>query len=184
MDDLRATVVPNWCRLSADRLLGASRIITITDIQMKSGRDRPLWIYFYGDNGKPYKPNITMRKLLIHAWGYNRPDWIGRSMELYCDPEVKFGALKVGGIKISKVRDTTKDIKAMLQTTRGKRSEFVVGRLPSYPDADFAEKSPQWIAAIKAEKITIAEVIQKASVTGVLTKEQIEILKGAVNNGN
>ena len=183
-DDLSRTIDPNSDQLNADDLVAGSMVIRIRDIKLTDGRDRPMWIYFYGDKNKPYKPNITMRKLLIHAWGINRPEWIGRSMELYNDPETKFGNQKVGGIKISRISHITKDIRAMLQTTRGKRSEFVVGRLPSYPDADFAEKSPQWIAAIKAEKITLEEVIQKASVTGVLTKEQIEILKGAVNNGN
>lgn len=184
MDDLRCTIDPNSDQLNADDLIGISRIIRVTDVIVKESRDRPMWIYFHGDNNKPYKPNITYRKLLIYAWGSHRPDWIGRSIELYRDDDVKFGGQKVGGIKISRISHIDKEIKALLQTTRGKRAEFVVGRLPTYPEAAFAEKSPQWIAAIKAGKITLDEVIDKAAATGILTESQIEILKGAVENGN
>jgi len=177
-DDLSRTIDPNSDQLNADDLVAGSRIIRIRDIKLTDGRDRPMWIYFYGDKNKPYKPNITMRKLLIHAWGKNRPEWIGRSMELYNDPETKFGNQKVGGIKISRISHITKDIRVMLQTTRGKRSEFVVGRLPTYLDADFTEKSPQWIAAIKAGKITLDELIDKVAVNGILTDAQIGVLNG------
>jgi hypothetical protein len=184
MDDLRCTIDTKSDQLNADDLIGINRIIRVTDVQVKPGRDRPLWISFNGDNGKPYKPNITMRKLLIFAWSSNRIDWIGRSMELYNDPEVKFGLQKVGGIKISRVSHISKEIKAMLQTTRGKRTEFIVGCLPSYPEKEFTEKSPGWIAAIKARKIDIETVIEKAAVTGILTESQIEILKGALEDVN
>jgi len=184
MNELRSTIDPNSDQLSADDLIGTSRIITVRDIKITTGRDRPLWIYFHGDNDKPYKPNITMRKLLIYAWGDIKEEWIGRSIEVYCDPEVRFGPQKVGGIKISRVSHINKDIKALLQTTRGKRSEFIIGRLPFYPEADFTEKSPQWIAAIKTGKITLDQVIDKAAATGILTDAQIELLKGAVKDGN
>lgn len=184
MLDLRETIDANSDQLNADDLIGISKILRVRLVKKVSGRDRPMWIYFHGDNDKPYKPNITMRKLLIYAFGEDGDTWIGRSIEVYCDPEVKFGPQKVGGIKISRVSHINKDIKALLQTTRGKRSEFVIGRLPFYPDADFTEKSPQWIAAIKAGKITVDQVIDKAAVTGILTEAQIELLKGAVQDGN
>lgn len=184
MTNLRKTIEPNSNQLNADDLLGITRIIRINKVVDKETKDQPMWIYFHGDNGRQYKPGITMRKLLIYAWGDESDDWIGRSIELYNDVEVKFGPQKTGGIRISRLSHIDKDIKALLQTTRGKRAEFVVGRLPTYPEAAFAEKSPQWVAAIKAGKITLDEVIDKAAATGILTESQIGILKGAVENGN
>jgi hypothetical protein len=61
-----------------------------------------------------------------------------------------------------------------------KRQEFVINKLPTYPQADFDQKAAAWIEAIKAGKITLDHVIEKASATGVLTSTQIEFLKGAI----
>lgn len=177
MTNLRKTIDPNSQQINADDLLGITKIIRITEAIVKETKDQPLWVHFYGDNNKPYKPNITMRKLLIYAWGDESDDWIGRSIELYNDPEVRFGPQKTGGIKISRISHIEKDIRVLLQTTRGKRSEFIVGRLPNYPQESFDANKAAWVAALKAGKLDLDTLIDKASSTGILTYEQILQLK-------
>ncbi len=180
-DDLSRTIDPNSDQINADDLIAGNKIIRIRDIKMTEGRDRPMWIYFYGDKGKPYKPNITMRKLLIYAWGANRHDWIGHSMELYNDPETVFGGKKVGGIKVKRISHITKEIRAMLQTTRGKRADFVIGVLPEYSQELFDKNKTSWIEAMRAKKLDMETLLSKAE---GLTDEQILQLQKEIKNEN
>ena len=182
IENLRDTVTPKSDQLNADDLAGTTKVLRVTAVKRGASKDQPVSIEYAGMEGRPYKPCKSMRRILIGAWGEDGRDWEGRSMKLYCDPEVKFGGIKVGGIRISQLSHMDKDLKVMLSVSRAKREECKVTRLPTYPDADFAEKSPQWIAAIKAGKITLEGVIDKVATTGVLTDSQIETLKGALKD--
>jgi len=184
IENLRDTVTPNSSQLNADDLAGTTKIIRVTAVKRGSTKEQPISIEYAGMDGRPYKPCKTMRRVLIAAYGDDGREWVGRSMKLYCDPEVMFGGVKVGGIRISQMSHIDKDLKLMLSVSRAKRAESKITKSPSYPEADFTEKSPQWIAAIKTGKITLDQVIDKAAATGILTDAQIELLKGAIKDGN
>lgn len=179
IENLRDTITPKSDQLNADDLVNTTKTIKVTEVKRGSTKEQPISIEYAGMDGRPFKPCKSMRRILLAAWGDDGREWVGRSMKLYCDPEVKFGGVKVGGIRISHLSHMEKQLRVMMSTSRGKRAEFSIDKLPSYPDAAFTEKSPQWIAAIKAGKIALDEVIDKASATGVLTDEQILQL----NNG-
>jgi len=184
ISNLRDTTAPKSDQLNVDDITGTTKIIRVTAVKRGSTKEQPISIEYAGMDGRPYKPCKTMRRVLIAAWGEDGRDWQGRSMKLYCDPEVMFGGVKVGGIRISQMSHIDKELKLMLSVSRAKRAESKITRLQAYPEADFTEKSPQWIAAIKAGKITVDGVIDKAAATGILTDAQIETLKGAVKDGN
>src|SRR5271155_4876070 len=98
--DLRGTIIPKSDQINAEQLLSGDMTITVSDVRMGSD-DQPVIIHYEGDNGRPYKPAKTMRKVLIFAWGEDGRVWIGRSMTLYNDHAVRFGGMVVGGIGIS-----------------------------------------------------------------------------------
>lgn len=173
IENLRDTITPKSDQLNADDLIGTTKIIKVEAVKRGNTKEQPVLIEYQGMDGRPFKPCKSMRRILLAAWGDDGREWIGRSIKLFCDPEVKFGGVKVGGIRISHLSHMDKPLRVMLSTSRGKRSELSIDKLPVYPDAAFTEKSPQWIAAIKSGKITLDEVIEKASATGVLTDEQI-----------
>jgi hypothetical protein len=50
-------------------------------------------------------------------------------MTLYNNPEVKFGGVKVGGIRISHLSDIDRDIALSLTATKGKKEGFIIKRL-------------------------------------------------------
>lgn len=179
IENLRDTIAPKSDQLNADDLINTTRLIRVTAVKRGASKEQPISIEYAGMQGRPYKPCKSMRRVLLAAWGDDGREWTGRSMKLYTDPEVKFGGVKVGGIRIIQLSHMEKEMKIMLTTSKGKRDESRITRLPTYPEEDFAEKSPQWISAINAGKISIDEVIDKASATGVLTDEQI----GAIKNG-
>ena len=62
---------------------------------------------------------------------YYRFTWAGKSMTIFCDPEVKFGGVKVGGIRISHMTDIESDMAVCLNTTKGKKGEFKIRKLAS-----------------------------------------------------
>ena len=177
VENLRDTIAPKSDQLNADDLTGTTRVIRVTAVKRGSGKDQPVVIEYSGMDGRPYKPCKTVRRVLIAAWGEDGREWAGRSMKLYSDPEVKFGGVKVGGIRISQLSHMEKELKILLTSTRGKRDETRITRLPTYPDESFKKNKPLWVSAIKEGKLDIDTLIDKASNTGILTDEQILQLK-------
>lgn len=182
IENLRDTVTPNSNQLNADDLVGTTKTIKVTAVKRGTTKEQPVLIEYEGMNGRPYIPCKSMRRVLLAAWSEDGREWVGRSMKLYCDPSVKFGGVQVGGIRISHLSHMDKPLRVMLSTSRGKRAELSIDKLAQYPESQFVEKSPQWISAIKAGKITLDAVIEKASAIGVLTDKQINILKGELEN--
>ena len=127
--NLSDTIVPKSDQLNADQLLGGSMTITVTEVRRGQSDDQPVLIHYAGDEGRPYKPCKTMRKVLIFAWSDDGRAWIGRAMTLYNDPEVKFGGVKVGGTRISHMSHIHSDIALSLTSTKGKKQGYTVRRL-------------------------------------------------------
>jgi len=125
--DLSLTVAPKSDQLNADDLIAGPRVITITKVNAnQSSAEQPIAIYFEGDNGKPYLPCKSMRRVLIHVWGKDGNKFAGRSMTLYRDAKVVFGGLAVGGIRISHMSHMTEDMTMALTATRASRKPYTV----------------------------------------------------------
>lgn len=135
MTDLRDTIVPKSDQLNAEQLLAGPITITVTEVTVSTAaaaagsKEQPVSIHYQGDNGRPYKPCLTMRKVLILAWGPDGTQWAGKSMELFNDPSVTFGKEAVGGIRISRLSDIPKAIKVSLTATKGRKSLHDIGVL-------------------------------------------------------
>lgn len=132
VSNLKDTIIPKSTQLNAEELLGGSMTITVTDVRRGDG-DQPVSIHYANDQGRPFKPCKTMRKILIFAWGDDGRTWAGKSMTIFCDPEVKFGGVKVGGIRISHLSDIDRDLGVSLNTTKGKKGEFIIKKLSIRP---------------------------------------------------
>ncbi|MCA8018113.1 hypothetical protein [Burkholderia metallica] len=123
--DLRGTIVPKSDQLNAEQLLAGDLTITVTDVRMGS-EDQPVILHYENDEGRPYKPCKTMRKLLIFAWGEDGRNWTGKSMTLYNDQAVRFGGMVVGGIRISHLSHIEREISLSLTATKGKKALHTV----------------------------------------------------------
>jgi hypothetical protein len=126
MIDMRKTVAPKSDQLNSDDLIGQSQTIKVTKVSLMSEPDQPIAIYFEGDNGKPYKPCKSMRRVLINVWGIDGTAYVGRSMTLYRDEKVMFGGAAVGGIRISHVSHIDAPVTMALTATRANRKPFTV----------------------------------------------------------
>lgn len=125
MTDLNPTIIANSNQLNADDLIGREQVIKITNVSAGSA-DQPIKINYEGDNGKPFFPCKSMRRVLVHCWGNDGKGYIGRSLKLFRDPEVMFGGMKVGGIRIKEMSDIKSAQSMALTARRGSKANFTV----------------------------------------------------------
>ena len=129
MVDISDTIVPKSDQLNADDLIAGPRTITITKVVKKNDVKQPVWISFEGDDGKPWKPCLSTRRVLVKLWGSESDAYIGRSVTLYSDPSVTYGGSEVGGIRISHMTDIGDGEGVLLTSKRGKRELCRIKRL-------------------------------------------------------
>ncbi|GBR60807.1 hypothetical protein AA18889_2477 [Acetobacter senegalensis DSM 18889] len=164
MVDLSKTIIAKSDQLNADDLLGGPITITIEDVK-QGNADQPIAVFYKGCNGKPWYPCKSMRRVLVAIWGNDGKTYAGKSCTLYRDPEVKFGGIKVGGIRVSHMSNIDENVALGLQVTRGSKKLYTVKPLrieKPQPPADLQERSHRAIAAIN----NAADVAALQKITG------------------
>ena len=127
MTDLATMVDAKSDQTNSDDLIAGPMTIKITKVGANEGsKEQPLSIFFEGDKGKPYKPCLSMRRVLLTLWGNKGQSFVGRSMMLYRDPTVKWGGMEVGGIRISHMSDIDRPVTIALTATKANRKPFTV----------------------------------------------------------
>ena len=112
-------------QLNADDLIGGPRTITITRVQANDG-DQPVNVHFEGDNGKPFRPCKTIRRVMVAMWGADASQYAGRSMTIYRDPSVQFGGMQVGGIRISHMSHIKSASDVVVMKSKGKKAAMKI----------------------------------------------------------
>lgn len=159
MVDLSKTIIAKSDQLNADDLLGGAITVTIEDVK-QGNPDQPIAVFYQGCNGKPWYPCKSMRRVLVAVWGNDGKGYVGKSCTLHRDPEVKFGGIKVGGIRISHMSGLDKDMALGLQVTRGSKKLYTVRPLrveqqrkkeqPAQSSDDMHGRSERALKAINA----------------------------------
>lgn len=126
MTDLSKTIAPKSDQLNADDLIAGPRVIKITKVSLTTIAEQPVALSFEGDNGKPFLPCKSMRRVLVTVWGQDGTSFVGRSLRLYRDDKVTFGAVAVGGIRISHMSHIDKPQTMALTATKASRKPFTV----------------------------------------------------------
>ena len=130
--DITATLAPKSDQLNTDDLIAGARTITITQVSAGSV-EQPVAIAFEGDNNKPWYPCKSMRRVLVAAWGADSSQYIGRRVTLFRDPDVTYGGIQVGGIRVSHLSHLDGPLSIALTVTRQKRSPYRVQPLAAAP---------------------------------------------------
>jgi len=158
VSNLRDTIVPKSDQLNSEQLIGAPMTITVTAVRRSTSDDQPLAIHYKDDNGRPYKPCKSMRKVLIFAWGDDGNEWIGKSMTLYNNPDIKWGGVKVGGIRISHISHVQADLALSLTATKGKKEPVIIKRLAEVEKQTTKQEQTTDTAAIRATLTAAAKL--------------------------
>ncbi len=123
--DMTPSLAPKSNQLNSDDLITCPRTITITSV-VAGNAEQPVAVHFDGDQGKPWYPAKSMRRVLAAAWGADAAQYVGRSLTLFRDPEVSYGGIKVGGIRISHLSHLDNPLSIALTVTRQKRQPYKV----------------------------------------------------------
>lgn len=159
VSDLSKTIAPKSDQLNADDLLTGPITVTITGVS-RGNAEQPVSIEIDGGY-QPFKPCKSMRRVLISLWGDNGLEWVGRSMTLYCDPEVKYGGVKVGGIRISHMSHIKGRQALMLTVTRARRAEYTVEQLTDAYSEYEADVLPSMRSAAMSGTAALQDAYQK-----------------------
>lgn len=149
--DMMSTIEPKSDQLTADDLIAGPRTITIARVNGNDGNpDQPVNFFFDGDGDRPYRPCKIMRRVVVSVWGPDAAQYVGRSMRLYRDPNVKWGGMTVGGVRISHMShmEDGRERTLALTETRGKKTPHVVKPLAAAPETmPVAEQEAILVAA-------------------------------------
>jgi hypothetical protein len=163
MADITKTTETKSNQLNSDDMKD-DMVINITKVDVKDNGDQPVSVFFEGDNGKPWKPCKTMRKVLKGVWGKETDNYIGGSIKLYVDPRVKFGKEEVGGIRIKAMSRIEKKVSLALITASGRKSIFLIEPLmipepkpEPKPERTLDERKEACKAALKTAGFELTE---------------------------
>lgn len=183
--DLTATIIPKSDQLNAEDLLTGPVTVTIESVSAGNA-EQPVDVHLVEYPGRAYRPSKTMRRVLVKIWGKESEAYTGRRMTLYRDPEVKFGGQKVGGIKISHLSHTDKEVSLALTETKGKRALHTVKPLTDVAPSKTTKASaptgriPELLAAFDAAHVPnpdraafIAETIGHTATPATMTDADI-----------
>lgn len=130
---------PKSDQLNADDLVAGPITIKIREAVQSNDPKQNLWLYYEGDGGKPYKPNLGMRRAMAFIWGDPETSQLaGRHLRLFNNPTIKIGSETTGGIQISHASHIPKALTFLLTVSKGRRVAFTVNPLATF-DMELAE---------------------------------------------
>ncbi len=183
--NMRSTIVPKSDQLNADDLVSTEMTIFITNVKIING-DQPVIINYQNDNGRPYKPNKTMRKIMVALWGEDETQYAGRAITLFNESTVKWGGVEVGGLEIKAMSHIEKNASISLTITRGKKKTYKIAKLSpqqnqkqdqqqqTYPVAQFNKEFPAMRDAVIGGNMTKQGVIESCQGLAPLDKDQLK----------
>lgn len=184
-DDVSFALEAKSDQLNAVDIIGSEPIIKIREVKLNNNANsQRVWIYFEGDNNRPWKPCKGMGRILMAAWGKKAGDWVGKHVKLFVEPTVRYGGEEVGGIEIRAVSDIAPEgIKVIHVKNSKQRAMRHVPLLDVpvalYPDERFAKALPVMTAKMEAGEMTLQQVIAQCQKTGQLSNDQLLKLEQA-----
>ena len=153
--NINDTIQPKSDQWNADDFVAGPQTFTIAEVRRADSAEQPVDVFFVGHE-RAWRPNKSMRRVLVSAWGVEASNYIGRRVTLFCDPTVKWGGQETGGIRVSHLSDLDKPLTIALTVTRGKRATHKVMPLPALTPleqlrAEWHTATPDRKKAIEAE---------------------------------
>ena len=158
--DISGTVAPKSDQMNADDFISGAKTYTIDRVSANEGTPEQPVNVFMREHKLPFRPCKSMRRVMIAAWGPDASQYAGRSLTLYRDPEVKFGGMAVGGIRISHMSHIDGDLVMALTASKAKRASYRVQPLKvqdAAPQLDVDEVQGEARAAAKKGKDAFGE---------------------------
>lgn len=180
--DMSDTIAPNSDQLDSVDFLQGPRTFTIERVS-KGDAEQPVQIHLV-DFPRPWRPGKSMRRVLVACWGADASTYVGRRVQLFCDPKVVFGGQAVGGTRIAALSHIDKAKQVPLLVARGKSAIFTVQPLPDDAPAPAQAKQPTVEELIAdAERATTNDELNRIARTAAaatLTKDELGAVREVV----
>ena len=124
-EEVIRSVDPRSEQLNADDLVATGPITVTVKGVRRGSKEQPIQIDLI-ERDRPFRPCKTVRRCLIALWSDDPENWIGKQLTLYCDPDVVFGGVRVGGLRVSHASGINVPKTLLLTKSRGKRSEVTI----------------------------------------------------------
>ena len=174
INDLSDTIIAKSDQLNAADLMGADKVIKVTGVvrYVDKGENK-FYLNYEGDCKRPYKPSLTMRRIITELWTTDGNLYLGRSIKLFRDPDITFGKEKCGGIVINAISDIKGRATIRQQVSQRVYKTFIIDRLepkdlPMLNDATFEK----WLIAAK-QQIESGEQTNEQIITKIETKSTL-----------
>lgn len=128
---MKITAEPRSDQWNAEDFLQGPRVFAIAGV--KNGAAEQKYDIDLEGESRVWRPPLTMLRVLLTAWGDDSDAWVGRRVQLFHDPNVRFGKEAVGGIRIAALSHLDGPLNLKLTATRGKRVAFTVQPLKDAP---------------------------------------------------
>ena len=125
--DLSGTIKAKSDQLNVDDMVTGPMMVQVEGVKLMNDPKQSVHIYYYGCENKPFKPCLTVRRILIALWGKDGNQWANRWMNLYVDAAVDFGKQKnIGGIRVDAVSHIASAATISLTVRRGMKQHFTI----------------------------------------------------------
>ena len=147
MNDIAPTLVGDSNVLSKADLMDGPQTFTVARVDINlSDKKRPTTIHLVESPGKPFKPNLGMRKLIAKGWGKSSKEYVGRRLTLFHNPDVLWQGKREGGVEVCAMShiETPFTIQVPVNAKQAKtvKVDVVPDSAPSH------EVQPDWQALI------------------------------------
>ena len=123
--DMTESIAPKSDQMDYEDLLGGERAFTIQEVRRGPSSEQPVEIVL-AEFPRPWRPAKSMRRILVHCWGADGSQYVGKRVLLFSDPTVLWAGKPVGGIRIKALSGIDGPQTVALTVTRGKRAPFKV----------------------------------------------------------
>lgn len=138
--DLTESIAPKSDQLDAIDLISGPRTFTIERVTANNA-DQP-FNFHLREFPRVWRPGLSMRRVIVKAWGPQADNYVGKRVTLYCDETVRFGNDVTGGTRISHMSGIDRKLTIPLIVKRGKSAMYTVEPLP-----DVAPQ-PDWLTEL------------------------------------
>lgn len=126
MMDVSDTIIAKSDQLNADDIIEPITIKVEAVTKATVNGEKTFTVKYEGDQGRPFKPCKTVRRILIRAWGKDASQWAGRSMQLFTDPTVRWAGKPVGGIRIKALSHISGKMEIVLAEAKGMKKPHII----------------------------------------------------------
>ena len=129
MVDVTKALEPRSDQLNADDALAGPITIHVTGAGISAEGQLVITTSEYPQ--RPWHVSKGMGRFIAAIWGAESELWVGQTLTLYRDPDVKYAGQAVGGLRIEAMTGLHKPFTGPLRITRGKSVPFTIQPLTS-----------------------------------------------------